>query len=221
MITIIRADEKPISLTGQVAGICYGKPTDGKDADSDYKRGLSCFKTNHGRTEEFPDIIIRTDGYSARCVREIYTHISGVSRLQESTRYIDMNAFSYFTPPSVEKNKKAKMAYEMLMSFVKATYKVLLEEGIPVEDTANVLPLAYNSSFILKINARALLHFADERFCSRAYIEIRQFGRELQAALRDYSPEWATIAEMMSPKCQRLGYCPEAKSCGLMPKRGD
>lgn len=221
MITIIRADEKPISLTGQVAGICYGKPTDGKDADSDYKRGLNCFKTNHGRTEEFPDIIIRADGYSARCVREIYTHIIGVSRLQESTRYIDMNDFSYFTPPSIEKNKKAKMAYEMLMSFVKATYKVLLEEGIPVEDTANVLPLAYNSSFILKINSRALLHFADERFCSRAYIEIRQFGRELQAVLRGYSPEWATIAEMMSPKCQRLGHCPEAKSCGLMPKRGE
>lgn len=221
MITIIRADEKPITLTGQVAGICYGKPTDGKDADSDYKRGLNCFKTNHGRTEEFPDIIIRVDGYSARCVREIYTHIIGVSRLQESTRYIDMADFNYYIPTSIKQNEEAKKVYEMTIRAIKACYITLDELGIPVEDSANILPLAYHSSFILKINARALLHFADERFCSRAYAEIRQFGRELQAELRGYSEEWATIAEMMHPKCQRLGYCPEAKSCGLMPKRGE
>ena len=215
MISIIAIDEKPITLMGRVAGICYGKPTDGSDPDSDYKRGLDCIKSGHGRVLEYPSITVRIDGYSARAIRELYTHIIGTSRLQESTRYIDMGDFQYFTPPSIKANLNALKKYNTLMECVTNTYNALLDLDIPKEDVANVLPMAYLSSIVLKINVRALLHLGDERLCSRAYHEIFGLVYELKKLLVNLDDdEWHTIGDMMLPKCERLGYCPEKKSCG-------
>lgn len=49
------------------------------------------------------------DGYSARVIREWYTHIGGSpTRLQASTRYIDYeHGFDYVVPPSIEKDEAA------------------------------------------------------------------------------------------------------------------
>ena len=78
----------PITMIGMQAGICYG--TDTTNNEKNYKRGIECLENNHGRTFEYPDIYAVIDGYSARTIREWYTHIGGSpTRLQESTRYID------------------------------------------------------------------------------------------------------------------------------------
>ena len=93
--------KKPITLIGKEAGLCWGANT--KDDEKNFKRGLDCLKSNHGRTLEFPQIYITIDGYSARFMRELYTHIAGgPSRLQASTRYINYEkGFEYIIPPSI------------------------------------------------------------------------------------------------------------------------
>ena len=100
-ITILPETTKdPISLIGRRAGICWG--ADITDEQKNYKRGLDCIESNHGRTLEFPDIHMVIDGYSAKCLREYYTHIGCLpTRLQASTRYIDYSkgdGFEYVTP---------------------------------------------------------------------------------------------------------------------------
>lgn len=77
-------------------------------------RGLDCLESEHGRTFEFPDVYMVLDGFSARVIREFYTHIGGApTRLQASTRYIDYaKGFAYFTPPSIERNLDAKLAWQ-------------------------------------------------------------------------------------------------------------
>ena len=103
--------KNPITLIGQQAGICYGANTE--DKERNYKRGLDCLSSNHGRTFEFPDVYMIIDGYSARVIREWYTHIGGApTRLQASTRYINyQKGFDYITPPKVEKNAEALKIY--------------------------------------------------------------------------------------------------------------
>lgn len=229
MIKIINIDKNPISLIGKNAAVCYGKPIDtvmGEYCKSDYKRGLACIKSGHGRALEYAAVNVEVSGYSARCIREVYTHIVGTTRLQESTRYINMSDFGYFMPDSIRNNPKAHMLYVNLMDTVKATYEQLRECDIPVEDCANVIPLAYNSRIAFKINVRSLLHLAEERMCNRAYHEIRGFVTEFKKALYSYGDvnndiEWQEIALMMKPKCQNLGYCPEKKGCGRWPSKDE
>ena len=107
MITILEETTKnPISKIGLMAGVCWNSPTD--DAEKNYKRGMDCILSEHGRTLEFPDVELVIDGYSARCIREWYTHIAGgPTRLQSSTRYVkwtDGFAENFVIPPTVKKS---------------------------------------------------------------------------------------------------------------------
>ena len=89
---------KPLTLMGERAGICWG--SDIEDPEKNYKRGLECLKTNHGRVLEYVNIEMVLDGYSARVIREWYTHIGGApTRLQASTRYINYQNFEFVIPP--------------------------------------------------------------------------------------------------------------------------
>ena len=39
-------------------------------------------------------------------------------------------------------------------------------------------------------------------------------------ALREYSDEWKTLIDLTcKPKCEKLGYCTESKSCGRKQKK--
>ena len=72
-----------------------------------------------------------------------------------------------------------------------------------------------NTKIVWKINLRALMHFMNMRLCSRAYKEIRQLSNELKTELRKLSDEWECICDnLLVPKCEAMGYCDEAKSCG-------
>ena len=90
----------PISLMGRRAGICQGR--DITDKDKNYKRGLDCIKSNHGRVFEFVNIEAIIEDYSARVIREWYTHIGGSpTRLQSSTRYVNYDNFEYIIPDRI------------------------------------------------------------------------------------------------------------------------
>lgn len=113
-VTIQRFTYKnPISMIGEEAGVCWGADT--SDPEKNYKRGLDCLENEHGRTFEFPDVYMILDGYSARVIREWYTHIGGApTRLQASTRYIDYESgFDYVTPPSIAGNSAAVKVYPL------------------------------------------------------------------------------------------------------------
>ena len=212
--------KNPITLIGKMAGVCYGSDT--SDSLKNYKRGIHNLKSEHGRTFEFPDVYMTLDGYSARVMREWYTHIGGApTRLQSSTRYIDYakNGFKYITPPSIEKNKDAKRLWETLMETVNTVLlKLETKYGIPHEDTANGLPLGMETTVVTKINLRTLIDMSHQRMCTCAYWEYRIIFKDLIQALNDYSPEWKELTTLFKPKCEVSGYCSEGKrTCGRKP----
>lgn len=210
----------PITLIGERAGVCWGADT--SDAEKNYKRGLDCIESGHGRTLEFVDVEMILDGYSARVMREWYTHIGGMpTRLQASTRYIDYEDFDYITPPSIlNADPETFMTYENAMNCIKVFMTHLEEAGIPREDVAMLLPLGMCTRVVDKRNLRNLIDMSRQRMCWRAYWEFRELFDEIWNALCNYSEEWKTIVhKTFKPKCYDLGYCPEKNGCGRCPKK--
>lgn len=172
--------------------------------------------SGHGRTFEFPDVYMTIDGYSARVIRELYTHIGGApTRLQASTRYIDYKNFDYIIPYSIEKNEDALAVYKDCMKDISEAAEALSRLGISKEDLANLYPLGMETKIVIKINLRTLMTMAEQRLCSRAYWEFRTLMLDIMYALARYSEEWRKITMgYFQCKCDKLGYCSEHKSCG-------
>ena len=208
----------PITIIGERAGICWGADT--TDAAANYKRGWDCITSGHGRTLEFVEVSMILDGYSARVMREWYTHIGGApTRLQASTRYIDYRKFGYIIPPSIEGDTEAKMRYISTMDTIRRTTAKLEEMGLPREDIANLLPLGMTTRVVDKRNLRNLIDMSHQRMCQRAYWEFRVLFRDISCALVNYSEEWGKIVNtQFMPKCDVTGYCAETHSCGRQPK---
>lgn len=203
MIKVLNATNNPIQFLGSVAGVCYNSKD---EPEANYKRGLKCIKDNHGRIMEYADVTLVLDGYSARVMRELYTHIIGTSRVQASTRYITYDNFNYYTPELLEGND----TYHNAMSAMMDAYQSLVDSGVPKEHAANLLPLGMTSKVVLKINYRALLHMAEVRMCERAYVEFRNLMDDLIAAISLIDDEWKELMSYMLPKCK---ICTERANC--------
>lgn len=214
-VTILpETTKKPITLIGSRAGYCWGG--DVSDDKKNYERGLDCLKKNHGRVLEFVNIETVFEGWSARVIREFYTHIGGApTRLQASTRYIDYRNFDYVIPSKIENNPVAKDIYIKAMGVLSASSQVLQEDlKIPKEDTSMLLPLGMTTINVDKRNLRNVIDMSHQRECSRAYWEFRSLFKEWKRQLRNIDDEWAYIVDnYFKPKCEVLGYCPEGKAC--------
>lgn len=207
--------KNPIQLMGKMSGICYNSNID--DKDKNYNRGLDCIQSHHGRVMEFPQVYMIIDGYSARTIRQLYTHIGGSpTRLQASTRYIKYGNFDYVIPPSIKKDRATEEKYVSLMDQISKTYEEMaVLSDIPKEDLAMILPLGMATKIVMRTNLRQLADMSHERMCNRAYWEFRDLMKDLASALSDYSEEWDSLVRYcFHPKCVELGYCPEKNSCG-------
>ena len=222
-VTILPETTKnPITLIGERAGVCWGADT--SDPAKNYRRGLDCINSGHGRTLEFVNVEMVLDGYSARVIREWYTHIGCLpTRLQASTRYIDYGDFDYVTPKSViDKGEEAEWIYYEAMNAIKIAAAELAYRGIPREDVAMLLPLGMTTRIVDKRNLRNMIDMSRQRMCNRAYWEFRELFGDIMTALQNVSDEWRTVISMtMHAKCSDLGYCPEKHGCGWYPKKGE
>jgi thymidylate synthase (FAD) len=212
MIQVLDYTHNPLTFMGTVASSCWNsKPS--------ARIGEDCIKSNHGRVLEFPDVTVIISDYSARVMREIYTHCVGTSRLQASTRYINYGEFDYYIPNTIENNPNRNSIYSHCMNVIQETYRTLQKTGVPKEDLANLLPLGMTSKMVLKINARAILHMAELRLCNRAYKEYREFMNQFINVVAGLDSEWETIMSYAKCKCDKLGYCDEKNGCGKYPKK--
>lgn len=210
----------PISLIGREAGVCWG--ADITDQEKNYKRGLDCLTSGHGRTWEYPQVYMVLDGYSARVIRELYTHIGGgPTRLQASTRYINyQQGFPYVTPPRIAEHEQGAEIYKEAMDNILASLEKLEQLGLPKEDINMLLPLGMETKVVLRTNLRNLIDMSHQRLCTRAYWEYRQLMQDMMKELVAYSDEWKYLVEnYFMPKCEVTGFCTEARSCGRKPKK--
>lgn len=219
--------EHPLEHIGKCAGICWGADT--SDENKNIERAKNCILSGHGRVLEYVDIELVIEGYSARVIREWYTHIAGgPTRLQESTRYVNWNECdSIVLAPSIEKFAKAGdpeicKALEGYLSCFAILRETLADKNIPKEDIAMFYPIGMKTKIIDKRNLRNFADMCGQRLCLRAYWEYRKLMAEIISKLREVSDEWCWIADnLFIPKCEKVGFCIEDKCCGRKPKKGE
>ena len=220
VIVLEETTKNPITLIGKRAGVCWG--ADITDDSKNYRRGIDCITSNHGRTLEYVNVEIIIDGYSARVIREWYTHLGGSpTRLQASTRYIDYeHGFDYVVPESIRNDEKRYEIYTEAIHQINKALVELEDIGTPREDSALLLPLGMTTKIVDKRNLRNLVDMSHQRMCSRAYHEYRKLFGDICTTLYKVSDEWAWIVDnLFVPKCDYIGYCPERKSCGRVQKK--
>lgn len=220
VIILEETTKNPLTLMGKRAGVCWG--ADVTDDERNYKRGLDCLKSGHGRVLEYVNVEMVLNGYSARVIREWYTHIGGgPTRLQASTRYINYRDFSYVMPKKIADREDASKVYqETMQTICDACARLETECGIPREDAAMLLPLGMSTKIVDKRNLRNLMDMSRQRMCTRAYWEYRKLFADLCRELSALSQEWEYIVKnYFLPKCEISGFCTETKSCGRKPKK--
>jgi thymidylate synthase (FAD) len=135
---------------------------------------------------------------------------------QQSQRYVNLNEPNYVIPPSIEKNKRTKKAYEETMEAIWAHYNKLLELKIPAEDARYVLPNGTCTNIMVTMNARSLLNFFELRCCLHAQWEIRLLANKMLQEVKKVAP---LIFKNAGPSCKTKQICSEKKkNCPLYPK---
>ena len=206
-VTLTRVTENPIGAIEEAACNCYdSEPTGGKIMKA-------CYNSGHHSVLEFCDFTFHIEGVSRALTHQLVRHRLA-SYAQRSQRYCGENGFKYVMPPSIRSAAKKWMVYDDIMAQINEAYHKLQELGIPNEDARMVLPNACETVIEVKMNLRSLIHFMNERLCTRAQWEIRQLAHEMKKCIEKQYPE---LAEYLVPKCEihkDTPFCTEHKSCG-------
>ena len=131
---------------------------------------------------------------------------------QQSQRYIRMKRLRerVVVPPSINDNEE----FYSLIQHSSEAYQKLVDLDVPKEDARFVLPNAAETSLLLTMDGRSMIHFLGLRTCNRAQWEIRMLGDSMLEQLREVE---SRVFNKAGPYCFRLGYCPEGKfTCGHM-----
>lgn len=167
--------------------------------------------SGHYSTIEHIQVSFAISNVSRACTHQLVRH-RHMSFSQKSQRYVkEKGQFDYLIPPTVKKNPELLEKYKQFMNFTSELYTEMTEQGIPAEDARFILPNAAASSMVASLNLREMIHLANIRLCTRAQDEIRMMVRKMCDELVKSEP-W--LKEYLVPKCERLGYCDEDKSCG-------
>jgi len=78
-----------------------------------------------------------------------------------------------------------------------------------IEDARYVFPNACETKIIVTMNARELIHFFNQRCCTRAQWEIRQMAKTMLMQAREVAP---VLFKHAGPSCVS-GPCPEGSMC--------
>lgn len=213
-VTLTRVTENPVGAIEEAASNCYdSEPTGGKIMKS-------CYKSGHHSVLEFADFTFHIEGVSRALTHQLVRHRLA-SYAQRSQRYCDEDGFGYVIPTKIQNNPTALAFYEDTINKIRLSYASLQEFGIPNEDARYLLPNACETTIEVKMNFRTLIHFMNERLCTRAQWEIRQMALLMKKAIEEQYPE---LAKYLVPKCEiheGMPFCTEHSTCGRYPKLKD
>jgi thymidylate synthase (FAD) len=110
--------------------------------------------------------------------------------------------------------KKAGSEFEAFIQEASRAYSQLVTEGVPKEDARFVLPNATETSLLMTMDGRSLMHFFGLRLCNRTQWEVRAMAEEILKQVREVE---SVFYQEAGPYCVQLGKCPEGHfSCGKM-----
>lgn len=169
--------------------------------------------SGHYSTIEHIQLTFAVQNVSRACTHQLVRH-RHMSFSQKSQRYVkEKGEFDYIMPKSIENNPELAKKFEEFIQNTSSLYQEFIEAGILAEDARSILPNAAASSLVASLNLRELIHLSNLRLCTRAQAEIRSLVKAMVDEVIKKEP-W--LKPYLVPKCERLGYCDEDKSCGRM-----
>ena len=219
-VSIISHTEKPLETIYKAARQCYsaGSVADTDPASREKMADLirRCILSGHTSVLEHVSFTFAISGVSRVLSHQLVRHRMA-SYSQQSQRYVKFDDIEYVCPPSLRKSKFVKRVHFLeIIERAAHEYQLLIKCGVPAEDARFVLPQATATNIVMTMNCRELLHFLEERCCSKAQWEIHDLAWEMRDILDGMLPE---VFEAAGPKCWRIGYCPEGKGCGAYPQK--
>ena len=167
----------------------------------------------HHAVLEHASFTFSIEGVSRALTHQLVRHRIA-SYCQQSQRYVKFDKLEYDTPKTLKGEAKEK--FEKTMKELEASYKQLLDHGLPPEDARYILPNAAKTNIVLTMNARSLHNFFNLRCCLRAQWEIQALAYLMLDAVKKAAP---LIFNDAGPYCKLLGFCREkAEDCPLYPK---
>lgn len=153
------------------------------------------------------------EGISRACSHQLVRHRLA-SYSQQSQRFVHLKEPKFVTPPSLSAHPEMRGRYQEKVRKAHQFYQEMVQAGIPMEDARYILPSGMETNLVMTMNARELLNAAALRLCPRSQWEIVGLFERIKAEVKRVAP---TIGEELRPKCYKLTYCDEPKSCGLFP----
>ena len=216
-VNLISKPEDILKTVYTACKTCYSAklPIEIYDEAPDNEKMLSLIKkvisSGHFSTIEHVQLSFAISNVSRACTHQLVRH-RHISFSQKSQRYVkEKGEFDYIIPKNIEENPELKEKFENFMNKTAELYQDFVNQGIAAEDARSILPNAAASSLVASLNLRELIHLANLRLCKRAQLEIRLMVKAMCKEVIKVEP-W--LADYLVPKCERLGYCDEDKSCG-------
>ncbi len=221
VVNLISKPENMLKTIYTACRTCYSAdiPINIYNSTDDQEKMLKLIErvvsSGHYSTIEHIQVSFAISNVSRACTHQLVRH-RHMSFSQKSQRYVkEKGQFDYIIPPTIERDPVLKEKFESFMGEISEKYQEFVSAGIPAEDARAVLPNATASSMVASLNLRELIHLANLRLCTRAQYEIRSLVNEMCKALIEEEP-W--LKPYLVPKCERLGFCDEDKSCGRKPR---
>jgi len=221
VVHLISRPENMLKTVYTAARTCYSAdmPINIYNGADDEEKMLKLIErvvgSGHYSVIEHVQVSFAISNVSRACTHQLVRH-RHMSFSQKSQRYVkEKGQFDYLIPPTIERDEKLKAKFVDFMGEISKLYCEFTDAGIPAEDARAVLPNAAATSIVASLNLRELIHIANLRLCSRAQYEIRMMVKAMCDELIKVEP-W--LKPYLVPKCERLGYCDEDKSCGRKPK---
>lgn len=221
-VNLISKPENILKTVYTACRTCYSAklPIEVYNEAPDNEKMLTLIKrvisSGHFSTIEHIQLSFAISNVSRACTHQLVRH-RHMSFSQKSQRYVkEKGEFDYVIPNSIKNNPVLKEKFENFIKETSNLYQEFIEAGIQAEDARSILPNAAASSLVASLNLRELIHLANLRLCTRAQLEIRLMVKAMCEEVIKAEP-W--LAKYLVPKCERLGYCDEDKSCGRLKTR--
>ncbi len=228
-VKLLEVTQNAISVIYAACRQCYSSKFSadlfaaGKDLKKQEQFVNQVVASGHESPLEHVKFTFAIEGVSRTLTHQLVRHrIASYS--QQSQRYVQEDNFGYIIPPALEEDQTLKEEFEQLLEQIQRSYNKILarfkEKGKTGEraneDARYVLPGAAETKIVVTMNCRELMHFFQQRCCTRAQWEIRNLAGEMLKICREALP---AVFSRAGAKCASLGYCPEGEkfSCGKYP----
>ncbi len=233
-VTLLGMTQDAVSIVYAACRQCYSAQF-AKDIfdeeKSDIKKQAEFIRkvveSGHESPLEHVKFTFAIEGVSRALTHQLVRHrIASYS--QQSQRYVKETNFDYILPPLIKEDEVLRDEFVEIMKKIQISYGRMLsklkEKGIVGEkanqDARFILPQAAETKIVATMNCRELLHFFEQRCCTRAQWEIRNLADKMLEICKKNLP---AIFSNAGAKCKRLGYCLEGRkfTCGKYPLKED